>query len=169
MRIFISHSSKDKDAYCNSVVKKLIERVGADSIVYDQMTFEAGEKSIDEINRTLAITDLYVILLSSTAVESEWVKHELKEAQRKLSDQSLNRVFPLIIDSSLKHSDERIPDWLKEYNLKYIARPAKAAKLILERAKDVTWSRHPNFQTYFTNESKESFCAKLRLYSSRSE
>ena len=47
---------KDKD-----IAQKLIEKVGKDSIVYDTVTFESGEKSIDEINRTLGITDLYVV------------------------------------------------------------------------------------------------------------
>ena len=147
MRVFISHSSKDKESYCNSVVQKLIEKLGRDSIVYDAITFDAGEKSIDEIDRTLSISDLYVILLSSNAVESDWVKYELKEAHKKLSDKKLNRIYPIIIDPDLKFSDSRIPDWLREYNLKYIARPAKAAKLIIERAKDVNWSRHPSFQS----------------------
>lgn len=101
MRIFISHSSKDKTRYCNEVVKKLIEKLGKDSIVYDALTFEAGEKSIDEINRTLAFTDLYVILLSQTAVESDWVKYELSEAQKKLTDRALDRVYPLIPYSSI--------------------------------------------------------------------
>ena len=146
MRIFISHSSKDKDSYCNLVVDYLIEHVGRDSIVYDQLTFEAGEKSIDEIDRMLKSTDLFVILLSSNAIESDWVKYELKEAHKKLSEHSLNRIYPLIIDKSLKFSDERIPAWLRDYNLKYIARPKKSAKLIVERAKDVNWSRHPDFQ-----------------------
>lgn len=147
MRVFISHSSKDKDPYCNSVARILREKLGKDSIVYDAVTFEAGEKSVDEINRTLAFSDLYVILLSANAVESDWVKYELKEAHKKLTDRTLNRIYPLIIDSSLKYSDTRIPDWLKDYNLKYIARPAKAAKLIIERAKDVNWSRHPGYQS----------------------
>ena len=142
MRIFISHSSKDKTHYCNEVVDRLVEKIGNDSIVYDALTFEAGEKSIDEINRTLAFTDLYVIFLSQTAVESDWVKYELKEAHTKLTDHVLNRIYPIIIDSNLKYSDDRIPSWLKEYNLKYIARPAKTAKLIIERAKDISWSRH---------------------------
>lgn len=146
MRIFISHSSQDKKRYCDKLVNYLIEKIGEKSIVYDSLTFEAGERTIDEINRTLNITDLYVILLSPKAIESDWVKYELNEAHRKLSDHSLNRIFPLIIDSDLKYSDDRIPDWLKEYNLKYIARPNKAAKLIIERAKDVNWSRHPDFQ-----------------------
>lgn len=146
MKIFISHSSKDKVRYCDKVVNKLIEKLGKDSIVYDELTFEAGEKSIDEINRTLAFTDLYVILLSQAAVESDWVKYELGEAQKKLTERVLDRIYPLIIDPEIKYSDPRIPTWLKEYNLKYIVRPAKAAKLIIERAKNVKWSRHPSFQ-----------------------
>ena len=147
MRIFLSHSSADKTSYCNAVANYLIEKLGKNSIVYDAVTFEAGEKSLDEINRTLAISDLYVILLSSNAVESRWVKYELKEAHKKFNDRTLNRIYPLIIDSSLKFSDERIPEWLRDYNLKYIARPTKAAKLIIERAKDTNWSRHPGFQS----------------------
>lgn len=143
MRIFLSHSSKDKAVYCDNVAKKLVERLGADSVVYDAVTFEAGEKAINEIDRTLAVTDLFVIMLSSTAVESHWVKHELSQAHNKLKDNTLNRIYPIIIDPTLKFSDERIPDWLKEYNLKYIARPSKAARLIVERAKDVNWSLHP--------------------------
>lgn len=150
MRIFLSHSSKDKESYCNAVAQKLIEKLGKDAIVYDAVTFEAGEKSLDEIDRTLAFSDLYVILLSSNAVESTWVKYELKEAHRRLKEHTLNRIYPIIIDSSLKFSDDRIPDWLKEYNLKYIARPAKAVKLIIERAKDVKWSRHPVFKSRST-------------------
>ena len=61
MRIFLSHSSEDKARYCNALANKLIERLGKDSIVYDAITFEAGEKSVDEINRTLGYSDLYVI------------------------------------------------------------------------------------------------------------
>ena len=146
MRIFISHSSKDKTRYSNEVANKIIEKLGRDSIVYDAITFEAGERSIDEINRTLQYTDLYVILLSIPAVESRWVKYELAEAHKRLDDHLLNRVFPLIIDEKLKYSDDRIPAWLKDYNLKYIARPAKAVKLIIERAKDIKWTRYPSFQ-----------------------
>ena len=146
MKIFISHSSADKERYCNTVVNKLIERLGSDPVVYDALTFEAGEKSIDEINRTLALTDLYVIFLSQAAVESEWVKYELSRAHEKLDNRTLDRVYPLIIDPDLKYSDSRIPAWLREYNLKYIARPAKAAKLIVERAKNINWSRHPNYK-----------------------
>lgn len=143
MKVFLSHSSKDKLAYCNQVAEKLIKQLGKEAVIYDQITFEPGEKAIDEMNRTLDITDLYVIFLSESSVERYWVKYELMEAYRKLTDKTLNRIYPIIIDPLLKFSDERIPEWLKQYNLKYIARPTKAAKLIVERAKDVKWKLHP--------------------------
>lgn len=146
MRIFISHSSKDKERYCNAVVEKLISKLGKDSIVYDELTFEAGAKSIDEINRTLGMTDLYVILLSETAVESRWVKYELAKARDKFETHTLNKIFPLIIDPNLNYADDRIPRWLKDYNLKYIARPTKTANLIIEQAKNITNIRHPILQ-----------------------
>ncbi len=146
MRIFVSHSSKDKERYVNKMVKYLIEQIGESSVIYDALSFEVGEKSIDEINRNLANTDLFVILLSKDALESNWVKYELGEAYKKLSENTLNRIYPLIIDSELKYDDKRIPNWLKEYTLKYIARPRKSAKLIIERAKNINWSRHPAYK-----------------------
>ncbi len=142
MKVFISHSSKDKERFCNLVAQKLVEKLGKEAIVYDALTFEAGEKSIDEINRTLSCSDLYVILLSQPAVDSRYVKCELSEAYQKLNDNKLDRIYPIIIDDTLKYTDPRIPDWLREYNLKYIASPAKVAKLIVERAKDVKWKRY---------------------------
>lgn len=147
MRVFLSHSSKDKERYCDSVANYLIETLGQDAVVYDAVTFEAGEKSLNEINRTLSMTGLFVILLSNDAMESRWVKYELNEAYNKLNDSSLDKVYPIIIDPNLKFGDSRIPDWLRDYNLKYIARPKKAAKMIVERAKDINWSRHPSFQS----------------------
>lgn len=35
MRIFLSHSSKDKEHYCDKVANALIKQLGKDSIVYD--------------------------------------------------------------------------------------------------------------------------------------
>ena len=46
MRIFISHSSRDKTRYCNEVVDKIIEKLGKDSVVYDALTFEAGKNQL---------------------------------------------------------------------------------------------------------------------------
>lgn len=56
----------------------MANRIGTDRIVYDEMSFEEGLKSIDEINRTLEMSDLFVIFLSENSIGSGWwVKYEL--------------------------------------------------------------------------------------------
>ena len=135
MKIFISHSSKDKDSYCNEVANRLIEDIGKDKVIYDDYSFEAGEKNLNEINVNLGITDLFVIFISENSLNSNWVKHELSTSHSRFESKQLNRIYPIIISSTVKYDNPLIPEWLRDYNLKYIAQPAKAAKLITERAR----------------------------------
>ncbi len=141
-RIFISHASSDKKKYVEHVVRRLTDQHGEERVVYDAVTFRPGEKTLDEILNYLEKTDLFVILLSDSALDSDWVQEELANAYKGLEEHRLNRIFPLIVDPQITHQDKRIPDWLTQYNLKYIARPNKAAKLISERYKDITWNRY---------------------------
>ncbi len=143
MKIFISHSSKDKDSYCNEVANRLIEDIGKDKVIYDDYSFEAGEKNLNEINVNLGITDLFVIFISENSLNSNWVKHELSTSHSRFESKQLNRIYPIIISSTVKYDNPLIPEWLRDYNLKYIAQPAKAAKLITERARNDNWELHP--------------------------
>ena len=43
MKVFISHSSLDKSVYADELVDSLRERLGDSAVVYDKLTFEAGE------------------------------------------------------------------------------------------------------------------------------
>ena len=36
MKVFLSHSSKDKLAYCNQVAEKLIKQLGKEAVIYDE-------------------------------------------------------------------------------------------------------------------------------------
>lgn len=144
-KVFISHSSNDKEHYVDKVVYTLKNIIGEKSIEYDALSFEAGNKSIEEINRAMEVTDLFVIFLSDAALNSKWVQLELYNAEKLMSIDKIKRVYPIIIDSKIKYDDNRIPDWLKEYNIKYIKRPNKSAKLIVERMKNLSWEMHPEF------------------------
>lgn len=146
MKVFISHSSLDKSVYADELVDNLRERLGDSAVVYDKLTFEAGEKIMDEILRTMENTDLFVVLLSGHALDSRWVQEELNLAKQSLDNGKLDRIYPIIIDVELNYNDIRIPVWLKEYNLKLIVNIKKAAKLIVERMKNISWSRHNNMK-----------------------
>ncbi len=143
MRAFLSHSSKDKTHY----VRKVVEKLGKDRVIYDELTFEEGLKSIEEIDRGLGVSDIFVVFISENSINSEWVKYELFEANKLFENKSkLKRIFPLIIDSRIKHDDSRIPDWLKENNLQVVISSNKAAGLILQRLRELSYLQHPKLQ-----------------------
>lgn len=164
MRAFLSHSSKDKNHY----VQRVAEWLGKDNIHYDEWTFEEGERPLDEILRGLDRTDIFVIFLSSNALGSDWVQREIVEAQIRLEDFLIEKVFPIIIEDGLTYDDERIPDWLRDsYNVKPIKRPHVAAKRIQNKLRELSWSRHPQLkkrQEIFVgrNDKQEEF--EIRIH-----
>ena len=120
-KVFLSHSSKDKD-YVSYIAKCF----GRDNCVYDSMCFEAGMKNIDEIFREMDRTCVFVVFLSNASLDSEWIQKELSIADEKLhyDAHKLSQIYPIIIDPLISHSDVRIPDYLRKgftsYNLRVI-------------------------------------------------
>ena len=55
-KIFLSHSSKDKD-----YVSYIANQFGRDHCVYDSYCFETGMKTIEEIYRELDHSSIFVI------------------------------------------------------------------------------------------------------------
>ncbi len=126
MHCFLSHSSADKSGY----VAILAEKFG-DRAIYDAYTFEAGMKTVDEIMKNLERTDLFVLLISDTALDSEWVQTEIVNSKRLLESGKVKQILPIIIDRKITYKDTRIPDWLREnYNLRVVPRPNAAFRMI---------------------------------------
>ena len=138
--IFLSHSSKDKERYVRLVAEKLEREFDEHSIHYDEHTFEAGMKSLEEIEKCLNKTDLFVIFLSRASLNSEWVQKELFVGRES---NIIKRIYPIVIEEDLDWNDKEIPEWLKEYNLKYISKPSKAVQLIRKRLIEITWDQTP--------------------------
>lgn len=163
IKAFLSHSSKDKESYVRNVANWL----GKDNITYDELTFEEGERPLDEIIKNLDNASLFVIFLSENALSSPWVQKEIIEAKNRLDTSELNKVFPIIIDDNLTYEDKRIPDWLRDnYNLKPIKRAQVAAKRILNKLRELSWSKHPQIKkrnTIFAgrNDHQENFEERL--------
>lgn len=159
IRAFLSHSSKDKEKYVRDVAKWL----GRDNIVYDEFTFEEGEKPLEEIISGLDNSSLFVIFLSENALSSSWVQREIIEAKVRLDSGIIDKVFPIIIDDKLTFEDERLPDWLRDnYNLKPIKRAQVASKRIHNKLRELSWSKHPqlkkrNMIFVGRNEHQENF------------
>ncbi|WP_405349674.1 toll/interleukin-1 receptor domain-containing protein [Fusobacterium animalis] len=152
-RAFLSHSSKDK-----ILVEAVARKLGNKYCIYDNFTFEEGQKNLDEINKSFEDTDLFVIFLSNNSLESEWVKKELEIAYNKLLKKEIGKIYPIIIDGKISYEDPRIPKWLKEYNLQKITKSERIKKIILRLLKEIGWEKSD-----FLKQKNTFFCGRNDL------
>ena len=80
-KIFLSHSSEDK-----GFVRPIADALGKDLCVYDEMCFEKGLKTLDEILKEISYTSLFVMFISNNSLQSAWVKREAEEAENRIWD-----------------------------------------------------------------------------------
>jgi hypothetical protein len=138
-KAFLSHSSKQK-----GFVEVIAGKLGKANVVYDKWTFESGNKTLDEIYNGLNDSGIFVYFISNEALESDWVKREINQAEEYLKMGKLRRFLPFLIDDKIKHTDPRIPDWIKdEYNIRYISKPTKCYDLIKQAFRLVSWDLYP--------------------------
>lgn len=138
-KVFLSHSSKQKD-----IVSKIAEAIGRNSCVYDNYDFESGLPIMEEILEGLNNTDLFVIFISSDALNSEWVRRELSEAEKLEKKGTLKQILPLLVDESIDVSkDKRIPEFLRDYLLKPITDIILIKKKINQRRRELSINSNP--------------------------
>ena len=163
-KVFLSHSSKDKE-----YVSYIANCFGRDHCVYDSMCFEAGMKNLDEIFREMDRSCIFVVFLSNSSLDSEWVKKELSIADEKLNydRQKLSQIFPIIIDPLVSHLDDRIPDFLRKgfgsYNLRVITSNKVAYRKIKAQQVKYLIDNHlfsPSEKECFYGRDEEIACFK---------
>lgn len=114
--VFISYSSKDKE---------FVERIARDLIDYkidvwlDFLEIKAGESITEKLNAALRDMDYFVIVLSDSSINSNWVKSELSAAlMRKFKDQSVT-IIPVLKEESKKPqliADLKYANFTREYS-----------------------------------------------------
>ncbi len=138
MKFFLSHSSRDK-AY----VRQVADRLG-DRAIFDEYTFEAGMKTLDEIFRTLDTTEIFVLFISDAALKSDWVRAEITNGKALLDADRIKRFVPILIDRTIKHEDPRIPEWMRQnYNIRLVAKPTVALRRLNTVLAQLSLEKHP--------------------------
>lgn len=96
-KVFISHSSQDKERFVNDFANRLKEK-GID-VWLDQWKMLPGDSLIDKIfNEGIADADAFIVIISENSVNSKWVKEELNLGLiNRLQKQT--KVIPILIDS----------------------------------------------------------------------
>lgn len=141
-KAFLSHSSSDK-----FLVRRIAKILGNQRCVIDEHAFEPGAKTLDEIFRELDESDVFVLFISDTSLNSEWVMKELFMAHKALSEDKLDRILPIIIDEKIDYMDQRIPRWMaNEYNLRCITNEVIIYHKIRDALYDVNFKNNEHNQ-----------------------
>ena len=139
---FLSHSSTDKE-----LVEDVAIALGKHNCVYDKFSFDVGVETLEEIIKSLDETDIFVLFISESSLESKWVKREIRNAKKKLDSGIISKIFPLIIDDTIHYNDDRIPYWLKRsYNIQPIKSISLIVKKIRQFQREVIFKKNKHVQ-----------------------
>lgn len=164
-RVFLSHSSKDKESYVRIVSNRLVKNIGEENVILDEISFQPAMRTIEEIEENLNDTDLFVLFISENSIESEWVQQEIMRAKELWDEKKLSQIFPIIISENITYDNSMIPEWMREnYNLQYIKRPTKAAQIIEQQMIELSFVKHPRLK-----ERNEIFVGRNELIGSFEE
>lgn len=92
MKIFISHSSKDKPFVRR--LKKDLELNYINSWL-DEDELLPGDSIVDKLNSALKESTHFMIILSPNSVVSDWVKLELDNVLQYVEDETLSKIIPI--------------------------------------------------------------------------
>ena len=124
MKVFISHSSKDKDVAKN--IAASLERAGF--TVWDaENEILPGDNWADMVAKALREAEAMVVLLSHDALQSSWVRREIEFA---LGDKRFkNRLIPVVVESLENLPDENFPWILKRLHMIELRKTGEKAAL----------------------------------------
>lgn len=107
MKVFLSHSSKDKD-----IVGKIYAELGQATAHYDVATFDTNGFLPEEILRALDESSTFVLFASKAALESSWVQGELKIAFLNWVKSGIRDVMVFLLREGER---SMVPEWLQSH------------------------------------------------------
>jgi len=102
VKIFISHSSRDKQTIIN-IIEKLPKSIKG---WIDQDQIIAGENIPEKVKSGINDSDLFLLFLSPEAIKSDWVKKEIELALEKEKEQPFKMQFLIPIKMTAVDEEE---------------------------------------------------------------
>ncbi len=161
VKVFLSHSSKQKE-----YVEKIASYIGLDYVQMDKFDFEAGRMILDEIDKSIGCSNLFVLLISEDGLESNWIKHEITEV-RDYIDEGKVFFMPFIIDESTQFDDSRIKPWIRNSITERYLNPLMLSRVIRRKLREIIWETESSAEAkkrIFVGREKEISDMYRKLY-----
>jgi hypothetical protein len=95
--VFISYPHADRDRVIP--IASYLGRLGL-QVWMDIKEMAAGQAIVEQVSKAIAKSDLYVVVLSPSALSSKWVNHELNTALTLEINHGRPRVLPVVISKA---------------------------------------------------------------------
>lgn len=114
---FISYCSDD-DAFA----RRLYARLAAENlrVWFTPEDMRGGKKTLAQIDEAIRVYDRLLLVLSRQSMASEWVRLEIKRAQRKEQETGTDVLFPIAL---VPHDEIRAWEWIDSDTGEDLARP----------------------------------------------
>jgi TIR domain/AbiTii len=137
-KIFLSHSSKDKD-FVRRLADDLTEM--GHTVWLDERQIKVGDSIVSKVSEGIATADYVVIVLSSNSVESGWFAKEWEAQLWQEINQGRTMVIPVLIEECeipIILQPKKYADFRKNYTKGFVELmggispilPAKTAELV---------------------------------------
>jgi len=130
IKAFLSHSSANKE-----LVRSVANNLGRQFCLIDEQVFENGISFKQSIEKHLDTTSVFVLFLSTSALQSVWVNFEIDESAYRVIQNTISRAIVFMIDSDVDH--EALPPWLKRAKVVRNIVPKSIAREIREHIDDL--------------------------------
>src|SRR5262245_30773074 len=97
-RVFISYNNADQDK-ADFLATRLM--AGGDKVFFAPKDIEKGQIFEPVIHKALAEIDVFVVLISQAANESEWVKREIHVAINRYHNGQIKFLIPIVIEEGI--------------------------------------------------------------------
>jgi len=97
MLVFISHNKLDKEVAREIAVFLASENI---NVWFDEWEISAGDSFVEQINKGLLGCTHFLILWSSNAATSNWVRREFQSTLAQAIQEGIPRVIPIVLDDT---------------------------------------------------------------------
>lgn len=145
-KAFISHRSTHK-----ALAETIVAAVGRDYCWLDKYDIEPAARTLEAVIDGLRTSPIFVLLLSSDAYDTVWVKTEIRKAKHLLEEGQIRYFLTFLVDDGMTYTDA--PQWMRDddvcFNLRIVKSPVVIANIIKGRQRELLQENHlvhkPNF------------------------
>ncbi len=154
MRVFLSHSSKDKP-----IVEEVAKTLGRQKVFIDKYNIDSTDTIKESIKSGLIDSDVFCAFFTKESLKSDWVRFEVSFAEKLALSGQIKKVISFILDDT---EIKQIPDFFKGTLVRSLKNPKFISQDIINAYNKIEANKS---KKYFIGRNEDLNKAEIELTS----